>query len=211
MNKILLTIHWIFSLLIVGISGFLKIKSETYNLSQNIYFSMGCFVLILIILTFMLIRNSKDNLIHSLISITSLGVIFKMNQLGLEKFFIVYVLILLYGIQIYMIDRIDRSKWTIWTYFIVIYVFMPFYGISRIYQTKPVLTSIFDNDLLSLYGSNVFFSGLGYMASGLGMKNYLAYGPLIYFLGLTGIIFVFYIYKNKRRDYDDEKNFKETN
>ena len=212
MNKILLTFHCFFSLVTVAAAVVLKIGLENYDLVQNMYFSMVYFALIVLTLTFMLAKNSKDFLYHSLISVFSMGMIFKLNQFPLEKFFLVYFLILLYGFQIYLVDKIDffDSKWITWSYFLIIYIFMPFYGLAKFYRNKPILTTILDNDLSSFYGINIFFSGLGYIGSFINMENYLGYRPFIFFSGLTIVVLIFYIYKNKKEEsYVIKKNIKD--
>lgn len=200
LNKILLTVHGFFSLIIVAVAVGLKIGTENYDLIENMYFSMIFFAFIVLILTFMLTKNSKDFLYHSLISVFSMGMVFKLSQFSLEKFFLVYFLILLYGFQIYLIDKVDffDSKWITWSYFLIIYIFMPFYGLAKFYRNNPVLTTILDNDLSSFYGINIFFSGLGYIGSFINMDNYLGYRPFIFFLGLTIVLFIFYACKNRK-------------
>lgn len=78
---------------------------------------------------------------------------------------------------------------------------------SRIFIHKPVLTTVFDNDLSVVLGFNPIYTGIGYLTAVMTDLNYLGQGPIVA-LGLLTLLLalpVFFTKKSSRKDLQHEK------
>ena len=179
----------------------------SYDLSMNVMIATCCFTVTMLLMTFMISKNHEGWSLHTCIGLISLILVYKLFQLSLIGLWMTYVILCLYGIQLYVVGLPFYSGWGTWCFLLVTYFAVPLMTLCRIFLEKPVITTVFDNDLSALTAMNVIYCGIGYIVGQTINMNYLGYWPLIVMGLLTALLTTFpLIGMTSRKDETNVQN-----
>ncbi|MBN2898626.1 MAG: hypothetical protein JXO44_07615 [Clostridia bacterium] len=185
MNKRLISLHWLLLFLSGLLLYFLQQSTSIYDMGKNTAIVIVTFVFTLLVQLLFIIKNAHDWHYHTSITLLSLMLAYKLFQLPLVSLWATYAVVCLFGLQLYLLHTECYKGWGIWTYAFVTFIAIPIYTVSMIFINKPVVTVAFDNDLSLINCINPLYTGVGYIVSVMGSKNYMGSFPLVILLVIT--------------------------
>lgn len=203
MNKILVSLHWAFHILLSCLLYYVQQSMAQYDPSKYMYIAISGFIITLILFTFMMIKNDQAWLYHMCIMLLGIMFTYKVLQLSLVSLWTTYCIAILYAVQLKALSQALYRTWGIWSYTLLIWLILPLYNLITYFVNKPVISSIFDNDFSIMNGANPIFTGIGYIVFTFSnTKNYLGNGPMLIFCLLTVILSLplCFQYLNRRKD-----------
>lgn len=184
MNKKMIGLHWLITWGLLWGIAVSQNQFLGYNQENSAKMGVAAVILFLWLMGWFHLSGQESVFYHTCIGLIGMVAGLKLCQMPVLELWPVYGVGILYGIQIWILKYIWGQRWGIGVYTLLIQFLLPVLACGHILWQQPVLTTIFDNDLFSIYGLNVFFCASGYVV-GDAFGNYLGMMPFIVFSGFT--------------------------